>query len=276
MVTVLKIEARKVRKLYDSSTGHKTLALDSIDLKVNEKEFVSIVGRTGCGKTTFLEIVAGLTAPTSGEVLVDGKVVVGSDFNKGFVFQHYALFPWRTVKENVCFGLETQKVPGDKREAICKKYLSLVGLFGFKDHYIHELSGGMKQRVAIARALAYNPSILLLDEPFCSLDEQTGKIMRDELLRIQQIEQKTILFVTHNIAEAVYLSDKIVLMSARPGKIKKILDVDLQKSRKKKDFAFSKAFLKIQRKAWKILKEEVFQPENVENKLIDTGEGNIE
>ncbi|MCX9073217.1 MAG: ABC transporter ATP-binding protein [Candidatus Methanoperedens sp.] len=189
------------------------------------------MGPSGCGKSTFLEIVAGLIKPTSGSVFIDGRQIKGPDRNRGIVFQGYALFPWRSVIGNIAYGLEEKGVPVKEREKICRKYISLVGLSGFENHYPFQLSGGMKQRVAIARALAYDPDILLMDEPFASLDAQTREILQGEILNIWDKTRKTVIFVTHNIEEAVFLADRIAIMSARPGIIRKIVDVPLGRPR---------------------------------------------
>lgn len=271
-----KIEAKNVRKIYCLGKKKEIAALDSINLKVKEQEFVSIVGPSGCGKTTFLEIVGGLNSPSSGKVCIDGKSVNKPGFDRGFVFQHYALFPWRNVMGNVSFGLEVKKVPKKELQKICKKYVSLVGLSGFEHHFMHELSGGMKQRVAIARALAYSPDILLMDEPFGSLDEQTRKIMQDELLRIQQVENKTIIFVTHSIDEAIYLGNRVAIMSARPGKIKKIIDIDLPKPRYNGDLASSRKFIELRHNVWDILKNEVIKSQKNRNKASRQERGLVE
>ena len=189
------------------------------------------MGPSGCGKSTFLEIVAGLIKPTSGSVFIDGRQIKGPDRNRGIVFQGYALFPWRSVIGNIAYGLEEKGVPVKEREKICRKYILLVGLSGFENHYPFQLSGGMKQRVAIARALAYDPDILLMDEPFASLDAQTREILQGEILNIWDKTRKTVIFVTHNIEEAVFLADRIAIMSARPGIIRKIVDVPLGRPR---------------------------------------------
>lgn len=206
-------------------------ALDGINLKIRNGEFFAIVGPSGCGKSTFLEIIAGLIKPTSGSIYIYDELITGPDHNRGIVFQGYALFPWRTVMGNVAYGLEEKGVQQPERDKICSNYISLVGLSGFEKHYPHELSGGMKQRVAIARALAYDPDILLMDEPFAALDAQTREILQAELLRIWNETKKTVLFVTHNIEEAVFLADRIAIMSGRPGMIKKIIDVPLSRPR---------------------------------------------
>ena len=229
---MIKIKAEGIIKEFpNKSGGGKSVAIGGIDLDIMDREFFAIVGPSGCGKSTFLEIVAGLMKPTSGSIYIDGARITGPDHNRGIVFQGYALFPWRTVKGNVAYGLEEKGVPVFEIEKICRDYISLVGLSGFENHYPHELSGGMKQRVAIARALAYNPDILLMDEPFAALDAQTREILQTEVLRIWNETKKTVLFVTHNIEEAVFLADRIAVMSGRPGVIKKIIEVQLSRPR---------------------------------------------
>ena len=203
------------------------VALDGFSLEVGEGEFVCLLGPSGCGKTTVLRIVAGLETKTTGQVLVNGKDVDRVRPRVGMVFQEFALFPWRTARKNVEFGLEMKRVPGPKRAEIATRYLELVGLSGFADAHPNELSGGMKQRVAIARALAHDPAVLLMDEPFGSLDAQTRNLMQKELLRIWSATNKTVLFVTHSVDEAVFLADRIVVMTARPGKVRETIDVDL-------------------------------------------------
>ncbi|HEV7185072.1 MAG TPA: ABC transporter ATP-binding protein [Leifsonia sp.] len=205
-------------------------ALDDLTLDVAPGEFVTLVGPSGSGKTTLLDLLAGLAAPTTGAVLVDGSAITGPGHDRAVVFQQYALFPWRTALANVTFGLEGVKVGGERlnrraRDERARRFLSLVGLDGFEDRYPHELSGGMKQRVAIARSLAYEPGILLMDEPFAALDAQTREQLQDELLRIWAATGKTVVFITHDIDEAVYLGQRVVVLSARPGRLKAVVDV---------------------------------------------------
>ena len=216
------------------------LVLEKICLKVKEGEFVCIVGPTGCGKTTLLRIIAGLEKAEEGDIYVDGKLMNEPSSEKGLVFQEFALFPWRTVKKNVEFGLEysyrkkrriNRKMPQAAREKLSKEYISLVGLAGWEDRYPHELSGGMKQRVAIARALVNNPRILLMDEPFASVDAQTRNILQDELLRIWRETRKTIVFVTHSIDEAVYLGDRVIVLTSPPAKIKSVHKLKMKRPR---------------------------------------------
>jgi NitT/TauT family transport system ATP-binding protein len=225
------IDARHVGKVYANGHGDPTAALDDFNLQVEENEFVGIVGPSGCGKTTFLLMVAGLESITSGELLLESRTVNGPDPRHAIVFQEYLLFPWRTVQQNVEFGPEVRGISKENRRQIAEKYISLVGLEGFEKRYPHELSGGMKQKAAIARALANEPKVLLMDEPFASLDALTRETLQQELLRIWQQTEATVLFVTHSITEAVYLSDKVVVMGKRPGKIRGVTQIDLPRPR---------------------------------------------
>lgn len=200
-------------------------ALDGLSLDVPAGEFLTLVGPSGSGKTTLLDLLAGLSRPSSGRVLVDGREVTGPGPDRAVVFQQYALFPWRTASANVSIGLEGKGFSRAQRAAKAREYLELVGLAGFEDRFPHELSGGMKQRVAIARSLAYEPDILLMDEPFAALDAQTREQLQDELLRIWKATGKTIIFITHGIDEAVYLGQRVAVLSARPGRLKEIVDI---------------------------------------------------
>jgi ABC-type nitrate/sulfonate/bicarbonate transport system ATPase subunit len=205
--------------------GNSTSVLDNVDLEVGEGEFVCLLGPSGCGKSTLLNVIAGFISPTSGEVRIDGEAVRGPDPRRIFVFQERGVFPWLTVEGNIGFGLF--KLSPQEREKRIAHYVKLVGLQGFEKAYPQELSGGMKQRLEVARALAVNPDMLFLDEPFGALDSITRLIMRGELLRIWEAERKTIIFVTHDIEEAVQLADRVVVMSARPAKIQRVVDIDI-------------------------------------------------
>ena len=205
----------------------KTLALQATDLAVAENDFITILGPSGCGKSTLLRIVAGLDHPTAGEVLLDGRAIHGPGADRGMVFQSYTLFPWLTVRENVCFGLVERGMPRAQQLEIADAFLNKVGLRGFEHHYPKQLSGGMQQRTAIARALANGPRMLLMDEPFGALDHQTRELMQELLLGIWEAEKKTVLFVTHDIDEAVFMGGRVVVMSARPGRIKLDRTVEL-------------------------------------------------
>jgi NitT/TauT family transport system ATP-binding protein len=207
--------------------GAPTRALEPTDLAVAENDFITILGPSGCGKSTLLRIVAGLDRPTTGRVLLDGREVTGPGADRGMVFQSYTLFPWLTVAENIAFGLTERGVPASERRDIVAAYIEKVGLKGFERHYPKQLSGGMQQRTAIARALANDPEILLLDEPFGALDNQTRSLMQELLLGIWERERKTVLFVTHDIEEAIFLASRTIVMTARPGRIKAEVPVDL-------------------------------------------------
>jgi NitT/TauT family transport system ATP-binding protein len=225
------VNVKNVSRKFTKDEDKSTLALDNVSLEVDDKDFVCFIGPSGCGKTTLLRIISGLDKPDSGEIYLDGTKIDSPGPDRGMVFQEYSLFPWKTVIDNILFG---PQMSGEKKnDAITKgeMYLELVGLRQFRDSYPYELSGGMKQRVAIARALANEPAVLLMDEPFGALDAQTRNILQQELLDIWQKKNITILFVTHSVDEAVFLADKIVMMSARPGKIKEIINVDLPRPR---------------------------------------------
>jgi len=210
--------------------GHRhapTVALEPTTLKVADNDFISILGPSGCGKSTLLRIVAGLDVPTSGRVFLDGAPVSAPGADRGMVFQSYTLFPWLTVRQNICFGLREKGVAQVRQDEIAARYVERVGLRGFENHYPKMLSGGMQQRTAIARALANEPKILLLDEPFGALDNQTRGLMQELLLGIWEVEKKTVLFVTHDIEEAIFVGGRVAVMTARPGSIKSETAVDL-------------------------------------------------
>lgn len=232
----MKLEIRNVSKIFQSTSGTLT-ALDAINLDVRAGEFVCLVGPSGCGKSTLLNIIAGLDKPTSGEVRVDGKRVTRTGPDRVMIFQSAALFPWLSVFDNVKFGLNMIGVPKPERQVIARQYLRMVHLAEFEQASVHELSGGMQQRVAIARALATNPAVLLMDEPFGALDAQTRDVLHDELQAIWSETHKTIVFVTHDVREAVVLGDRVVVMSARPGRIKKIFAIDLPRPRHVESYA---------------------------------------
>jgi len=227
-----KLELRNVTKTFNSEEG-AIKALEDINLEVKPNEFLCIIGPSGCGKTTLLRMIAGLDNPSSGEIILDSKEVKGPSPDRGMVFQEFSLFPWRTVIKNITFGLEIQGINEEERYTIANKYIELVSLRGFENRYPYELSGGMRQRVAIARALATEPAILLMDEPFGSVDAQTRNILQEELLEIWERTKKTILFVTHSVDEAVYLADRVSMMSARPGCFVKCIDIDIARPRKR-------------------------------------------
>lgn len=232
-------------------------ALHDVSLDIARGEFVTLVGPSGSGKTTLLDLVAGLSSPTSGQVLVNGKAVTGPSLDRAVVFQQYALFPWRTARGNVEFPLEGGGLNRSARKARAEQYLELVGLSAFADRYPHELSGGMKQRVAIARSLAYRPSILLMDEPFAALDAQTRESLQEELLRIWHATQTTVLFITHSIEEAVYLGQRAVVLTSRPGRVKAIVDIDLGDRTPDRDVRGDAVFAHHRHQLWDLLHDEV-------------------
>jgi len=217
-MTQPKLLVDRVTKTFRSNRGD-LIALNNVSLEAPAKSFICVLGSSGCGKTTLLNLIAGFLEPCSGAIQVDGTAIKGASSDRGVVFQDYALFPWLTVQRNIQFGPRVSGMPHNEQEVIAKKYLTMVGLSEFARQYPHELSGGMKQRVAIARALANRPSILLLDEPFGALDAMTRETMQDELLTVATKEPKLIIFVTHSVAEAVFLADRVIVMSSRPGRI---------------------------------------------------------
>jgi ABC-type nitrate/sulfonate/bicarbonate transport system ATPase subunit len=225
-MTVLKID--QVSRVFPARIGHApTRALEPIDLDIIDNDFVAIVGPSGCGKSTLLRIIAGLDRPTSGRVILDGRKVGGPGSDRGMVFQSYTLFPWLTVRDNIAFGLRERRVSKTDRRKIADGFIRQVGLLGFENHWPKQLSGGMQQRTAIARALANDPRILLLDEPFGALDNQTRALMQEMLLSIWERDRKTVLFVTHDIEEAIFLASRVIVMGARPGRIKTEIAVNL-------------------------------------------------
>ncbi len=252
-----KLHIHNVSKIYRSD-GHEILAIDQIDLKIKNKEFATILGPSGCGKSTLLRIVAGLMKPTRGVVRLDGNIIGGPGQDRGMVFQSYTLFPWLNVKENIRFGLEISGMPRPRQEEIAREFVAKVGLNGFERVYPKGLSGGMKQRVAIARALANNPAILLLDEPFGALDAQTRSLMQELLTQVWEDLHKTILFVTHDVEEAIFLSDRVFVMTARPGKIKAEIPIPLERPRNY-EMKATQSFLNLKREALTLIREEAIK-----------------
>jgi NitT/TauT family transport system ATP-binding protein len=232
-------------------------ALKDIDLDFPAGQLTSLLGPSGCGKTTLLKIIAGLLKPASGTVLVNGKPVEGPGPERAFVFQDFALLPWATVIRNVAFGLELRGVPTAEREAVAEKYIGEVGLRGFEQKYPHELSGGMRQRVGLARALSVRADVLLMDEPFSAVDEQTRRKFQEDLLQLVAVEKRTFLFVTHSIEEAVYLSDRIVLLSPRPGKVWKIIEPDMSRNLSPDQIRREPGYLDTVESIWQNLKDYV-------------------
>ena len=244
----VKVKIDHVEKIYDGRKG-KMIALNGVDLDIMENEFICVVGPSGCGKSTLLNIIAGLLEPTSGAVYVDGKKVEGTGTERGVVFQQYALFPWLTVMKNVMFGLKLKGMKDEEAKEIAMKYIKMVQLEDFVDSYPKELSGGMNQRVAIARAYAVQPEVLLLDEPFGALDAQTRTQLQSELITTWQEVKKTCFFITHDVEEAIILATKVIVMSARPGRIKTIIDINLPYPRTQ-ELKMSKEFLELKAKIW--------------------------
>jgi NitT/TauT family transport system ATP-binding protein len=243
-----KIQICAIAKTYVSDHG-PVPALSLTNLDIDEGEFVSIVGPSGCGKSTLLYIVGGFIT-AEGEVLVDGKSISGPGIDRGVVFQEYALFPWLTVRRNILYGLENRDYTPQQRAQIADRLIGVIGLKGFEHRYPRELSGGMKQRVALARTLAGDPAVLLLDEPFGALDAQTREVMQDELLRIWFETRKTVLMVTHDVNEAVYLSNRICVMSARPGRIVEQFTVAVDRSIGREQVMLSEAFNRVRNEVW--------------------------
>ncbi len=246
---MISICVRKLNKSYRVREGDLS-ALASVDMEVGQGEFVSIVGPSGCGKSTLLYILGGFIRADSGAIEVAGKPVTGPGTDRGVVFQEYALFPWLTVAQNIRYGLEMTGVRRDEREETVRRLVRTIGLEGFEHRFPRELSGGMKQRVAIARTLAYDPGILLLDEPFGALDAQTRETMQDELLRIWQATRKTVLMVTHDVNEAVYLSGRVLVMSQRPGRMVAEFSIDIDRSGNRETTMLNADFNDVRNKVW--------------------------
>lgn len=249
----IKVKIDHVVKKFNTRNGEVT-ALNGVDLDIKENEFICVVGPSGCGKSTLLSIIAGLAEPSEGMVYVDGEKVEGTGKDRGVVFQQYALFPWLTVRKNVEFGLKLQGKSKEECREIAEHYLKMVDLLQFADSYPKELSGGMKQRVAIARAYAVNPKVLLMDEPFGALDAQTRTQLQTELLETWEKEQKTCFFITHDVEEAIILAQRVIVMSARPGRIKDIIDINIPYPRTQ-EVKMTPEFLELKNKIW----SEVYQ-----------------
>jgi ABC-type nitrate/sulfonate/bicarbonate transport system ATPase subunit len=227
-----RISVRGVSKqFFDIAQSQEILALQDIDLEVGHAEFLTVIGQSGCGKSTLLNVIAGFEQVSAGSIEIDGKPVTRPGPDRGVVFQEYALFPWLTVYQNIAFGLREQRIPTPERDTRVREQIEIVGLLGFEARYPHELSGGMRQRVAIARVLVTDPKSLLMDEPFAALDAQTRSLMQQELLAVWQRNQRSVIFITHNIEEAIFLGDRVVVMTPRPGRIKSIVSIDLPRPR---------------------------------------------
>ncbi len=250
-----------VSKVFSTRKGDVEAVRD-FSLEVKKGEVVTLVGASGCGKTTVLNMVAGFMSPTSGEIFLEGQPITGVEPRCGMIFQSYALFPWLTVRKNVEFGPRINGISRSVRRTEAQAYIEMVGLEGFEDAYPVELSGGMRQRVALCRVLANKPDILLCDEPFAALDAMTRQVMQQELLRIVSQSGQTVLFITHSIDEALILSDRVIVMSARPGQVKAMHDVDLDRPRKV-EVQLTDAYLALKRKIWDMVEEEVRASMNV-------------
>lgn len=233
------------------------LALDKVDLGISSGEFVSIVGPSGCGKSTLLYMLGGFVSPSEGSLTVDGKPVSAPGLDRGVVFQEYALLPWLTVGQNIGYALDRSGRPAAERDAIVARYIALMGLAGFEHSFPRELSGGMKQRVALARTFAYEPNILLLDEPFGALDAQTREVMQDELLRLWRSDRKTVVMVTHDVDEAVYLSGRVCVMSQRPGRIVEEFAIDLDRSGNREDIVLTDHYRSLRNAVWLSVRKQV-------------------
>lgn len=243
-------------RLPEREPGGGTTVLQNVDLDIAAGEFTVIVGPSGCGKSTLLDLLGGLGQATSGRVLLDGEPVTGPGLDRGIVFQQYALLPWRSALGNVAFGLEATGVPRRERTERAREVLDTVGLGGFEERHPHELSGGMRQRVAIARSLAYDPNVLLMDEPFGALDAQTRESLQDELLRIWERTGKTVVFITHSIDEAVHLGQRVAVLTSRPGRVKEVVPIDLGERTEVEDLRSSTEFARQRHRVWELLHDE--------------------
>jgi NitT/TauT family transport system ATP-binding protein len=261
------IAIEDLTKTYSAETSSAVEALGGIDLTVSDGEFLSIVGPSGCGKSTLLDIVAGLVPKSTGSVRIGDREVTGPRPEIGVVFQEYSLYPWRTVTRNAEFGLEIMDIDKEERRSRTQEMLDLVGLNGFEDAYPNELSGGMQQRVALARTLAADPDILLMDEPFGALDEQTRMYMGEELLHIWSETDKTVVFITHSLQESVLLSDRVAVMSDRPGTIRELIDIDLERPRNT-DIIGTESFNRSQARIWKLIKETGSGPQTADREHV--------
>lgn len=260
----VKLLARGVHvEYFDRRNKHRTLALADVDVSVRESEFFCIVGPSGCGKTTFINVVDGLLPLTGGSILLDGRPIGAPGPDRAMVFQSPMLLPWRTVQSNISYGLEAQGLSARSAAARAAEYVDLVGLRGFERHFPYQLSGGMQQRANLARALAVDPKILLMDEPFAGLDAQTREIMQDELLRIWQRDRKTVIFITHQVAEAIYLADRVAVMSARPGRILDVIDIEIPRPRAREQKRDPR-MAEYEERIWRLLRPEALRAMSAE------------
>ncbi len=256
------IELRGIRKTFrlsEDRNAQTVLALDGIDLSFRKGEFTTIIGPSGCGKTTLLRIIASLESADEGDVLVDGDIVTDPGIRRAMVFQNFGLFPWKTVIDNVMFPLKLRKFPEEEARSMAIRQIRQVGLEKFSDAHPHQLSGGMQQRVGLARALATGADILLMDEPFGAIDAQTRELMQEEMMRICEEEKKTVIFITHDLDEAVMLADRVLLMSRGPGKVRELIDVDLPRPRFEYDVRAHKAFAEVRGHLWHELRNDLIE-----------------
>jgi NitT/TauT family transport system ATP-binding protein len=250
-----------VGRVFDQNAS-AVVALDAIDFTIRDREFVAVVGPSGCGKTTLLRMAAGLDFPTRGTVRVGGEVVRGPGPDRTLVFQQFALFPWKTVRQNIEFGLICAHKSRDERDAAVKRYVELMGLEGREDAFPHQLSGGMQQRVAIARSYVLDPDVLLMDEPFGALDAQTRVVMQEELIKLARVSPRTVMFITHSVEEAVYLADRVAVMTKRPGRIREVIDIAEIRSRERwserhvEETMDLESFVHLRTSIWKLLRED--------------------
>jgi NitT/TauT family transport system ATP-binding protein len=252
----LKLQLCSVSKSYiDSSQPAGFVAVSNVTVDVEAGEFICILGPSGCGKSSLLNMIAGFESASSGTIALDGKLVEGASADRTMVFQDYALFPWKTIAQNVEFGLKAKGISRGERQKIAGRFIELVGLKGFEHRYPHQVSGGMKQRAAVARALAHDPDVILMDEPFGALDQQTRDLLQEEILRVWTANRKTIVLVTHSIDEAVFLSDRVIVMTARPGRIKQIVTIPLDRPRRA-DTRNSPKFLGLRADLWESIRDE--------------------
>ena len=249
------VTVSNLEKVYESGE-ERTTAIADLSFGVEDGEFMSVVGPSGCGKSTLLYLVAGFLEPTSGTIEVGDRVVHGPGTDRGVVFQDYALFPWKTVMGNVTYGLEENGLAKEERRETAQRFIDMMGLSGFEDSYPKELSGGMKQRVALARTLAYDPKILLMDEPFGALDQPLREALQDHLLDIWSDLEKTVIFITHDVEEAVYLSERVMVMTSHPGTKKSVLDIDVDRSQDREAIITSEEYVETKNRVWRSLREE--------------------
>jgi NitT/TauT family transport system ATP-binding protein len=260
-VAAAKIAIEGVSYTYTPARGRPVRALEDVSLAVREKEFLAILGPSGCGKSTLLYQIGGFLPVQAGRITVDGRPVAGPGPDRGIVFQNFALFPWKTVRQNVLYGLEKQGMPRPQRVEVAQRFIDLVKLTGFEDAYPAQLSGGMKQRVALARTLAFDPATLLMDEPFGALDAQTRSLMQEELLAIWDRARKTVVFVTHDVREAVYLADRVAVMTARPGRIKAVVETSFPREAGP-EITGSPQFLARVTELWKLVRDEALRAQD--------------